>query len=175
VVEQVERTKQEIDDLHEMNPGAGRERFRYREESRGILPGLHVVADNIRDDVVNKVTGKAEALLTTDIGSLSTDKLLEWERWALRFNSMVERAQAMVIDGAQLFAPESFRLMSHLATVHTEKGALSKLTAEALLKDVAAQSADMPVATVPPKRSKKELDIQKKLDAILRNAKSRGY
>ncbi|MDE2598437.1 MAG: hypothetical protein KGL40_02310 [Rhodocyclaceae bacterium] len=175
VVEQVERTKQEIDNLYEMNPGAGRERFRYREEARGILPGLHVISDNIRENVIVQLTGKAETLLTADIGPLSTDKLLDWERWALRFDSMVERAHATVKGGTQLFSPESFRLMSYLTTVHTERSALSKLTSEALLKDVAApKDAGKPTAE-PLKLSKKQQDIQKRLEATLRNAKRLGY
>lgn len=175
VVEQVERTKQEIDNLYEMNPGAGRERFRYREEARGILPGLHVISDNIRENVIVELTGKAETLLTADIGPLSTDKLLEWERWALRFDSMVERAHATVKGGTQLFSAESFRLMSYLTTIHTERSALSKLTSEDLLKDVAApQDAGKPLAE-PPRLSKKQQDAQKRLKATLQNAKRLGY
>lgn len=175
VVEQVEQTKQEIDNQYEMNPSAGRQRFRYREETRGMLPGLSVISDNIRENVIVELTGRAETLLTTEIGPLSTDKLLEWERWSEQFDSMVKRAHATVMGGGQLFAPESFRLMSYLTTIHTERSALSKLTAEALLKDTATSMATDKPTAVPTKLSKKQQDIQKRLEATLRNAKRLGY
>jgi hypothetical protein len=151
VTEQVERTPQEIEDLQAMNPGSSREQFRYREEFRGVLPGLRILAINVRDEVVSRLTAKAETLLATSIASLPTEKLLEWEGWALRFDETLTDAQRLLAAGDAFFSPESFRLMAYVATVHTEKAALSKLTAATLLKGahVPAERKDESAAPGP--------------------------
>lgn len=89
-------------------------------------------------------------------------------------SQLTDKIQAWLQPG-QLFAPESFRLMSYLTTVHTERSALSKLTAEALLKDAATPMATDKPTTASTKLSKKEQDIQKRLKATLQNAKRLGY
>ncbi|MDA8254944.1 MAG: hypothetical protein M0Z99_04765, partial [Betaproteobacteria bacterium] len=73
------RTQKEIDDLQAMNPSTRRELLRYREDFRGVLPGLRTLSTQIRDEVVSRFTGRAESLLTTNVTPLSTDKRLEWE------------------------------------------------------------------------------------------------
>lgn len=170
VGEQVERTKKEVDDLYEMNPAGSRERFRYREEPRGVLPGLRVIADNIREDVITAVTLKADALLPLNICSLSTEKLLEWERWALHFDDIIQRARDTVAAGSQLFAPDSFRLMTYIATADSEKRALGKLSPGDLLRDKESLKPPSAIPAHPAEQSKKQRDIQKRLEATLRSA-----
>lgn len=171
VTEQIERTRQEIDDLQAMNPSGSRDRFRYREESRGVLPGLRVLATNIRDEIVVGFTNKADSLVETDIASLSTDKLLEWERWALDFDETMKRAQDIVAWGNAFFSQESFRLQAYVATVSAEKMALSKVTSAALLRE--NTYAPNGVATNPAVLTKKQRDAQKRLAATLEFAKRR--
>jgi len=173
VVEHVERTKKEIDDLCEMNPGSSRERFRYREESRGVLLGLRIIADNIREIVITNLTSKAEVLLTVNIGSLPTDKLLDWERWALRLEDKIAQARATITAGNQLFVPESFRLMAHFATTDSERFALAKLTPTALLRDEVNPTQGKATPTHPTALSKKQRDIQRRLEETLRKAQRR--
>lgn len=170
VSEQVERPEKEIDDLQAMNPGSGRERFRYRDELRGVLPGLRVLRKNIREEVVTKFTGKVEALLFTDIASLSTDKLLEWEGWALRFGDSMAEAQGLIGAGNAFFTPECFHLLTYVTTVHSEKIALSKLTVAALIKAEHRASDARSEPTEPTLLTKKQRDSQKRLAAIQRNA-----
>lgn len=170
IAEQVERTKKEVDDLYEMNPASSRERFRYREEPRGVLPGLRVIADNIREDVITAVTLKGDALLLLDIGSLSTEKLLEWERWAQHFDDIIQRARGTVAAGNQLFAPESFHLMAYIATVDTERRALVKLLPADLLRDKKSLTPASALPAHPAEQSKKQRDIQKRLEATLLSA-----
>lgn len=174
VTEQVERTGKEIDDLHAMNPGAGRERFRYRDEPRGVLPGLRVLGMNIREEVVTRFTGKAGALLSIDVPSLSTDKLLEWEGWALRFSELLSNTQGVVAAGNAFFTPECFHLLTYVANVHGEKSALTNLTVATLLKEVRRPNDAGSVSVEPIALSKKQRDLQKRLAAIQRNAGRRN-
>lgn len=167
VTEQIERGKKEIDDLHALNPGSSRENFRYKEEFRGVLQGLQILATNIREDVITQFTGKAGALLSiTSIGGLGTEKLLEWERWSVHFDEMLAQAKSTIAAGNSFFASDSFRLMAHIATLHTEKAALPKLTAASLLRNSSASST-VTIAAPSIALSKKQRDSQKKLAAIL--------
>jgi len=170
VAEQIERSKEELGNLEAMNPGVNRERFRYREESRGVLSGLRILAMTVREEVVTKFTGKAEELLSTNVAALSTDNLLEWEGWALRFDETIHAAHGVVAAGNAFFAPECFRLMGYIATVHREKAALSKLTVAKLLKDVQGSDRATTTRGEPIALSKKQRDLHKKLKAIQRKA-----
>ena len=173
VVELVERTKKDIDNLHEMNPGSSRERLRYREEMRGVLPGLGVIADNIREVVITAFTAKVEALLLLNVGTLSTEKLLEWERWALHLDDTISRARGTVTTGNQLFASESFRLMTYISTVDTERRALVKLSPKDLMQNKLNSTPGSAIPARQLAQSKKQRDIQKRLDATLRTANLR--
>lgn len=170
VTEQSERPQKEIDDLQAMNPGTRREQHRYREDFRGVLPGLRALSTQIHDEVVSQFTGKAESLLSTDIVPLSTVKLLEWEGWASAFDETLARARSVISTGNAFFSPECFRLLAYVAIVPSEKAALSKLTVPSLLKDGhgPAQAITAPVESIA--RTKKERDIQKKLAAIQRKS-----
>lgn len=179
VTEQIERTEKEIQDLQALSPGANRERFRYREEVRGALPGLAVIATNVREEVVGRLTARADALLETHVAVLPTDKLLDWERWAMNFDEAVASARKLLAGGAALFGPEGLLLLPYLTTVPAEKAALSKLTLAQLLRgedeeeeEPRATPATHP-ASQPAVLSKKQRDIQKRLEATLRAARER--
>lgn len=67
VTEQTERTQKEIDDLQAIPTATHREQLRYREDFRGVLPGLRTLSTQIRDEVVSQFTGRAESLLSTNV------------------------------------------------------------------------------------------------------------
>jgi hypothetical protein len=165
VTEQVELTQQEIDDLQAMNPGSGRGRFRYREELRGVLPGLRVLAINIYEEVISRFKSKADTIIGINVVALQTDKLLEWEGWANRFDTMFTDAQNLIADGNKFFTPECFDLLKHIAIDSADKAAISKLTVAKLLKDGTSQKN---ASVEPVAMSRNERDIQKKLAAILK-------
>lgn len=171
VTEQAVRTQKEIDDLQAMNPSTRRELLRYREDFRGVLPGLRTLSTQIRDEVVSQFTGRAESLLTTNVTPLSTDKLLEWEGWASRFDETLARARSFISTGNAFFSPECFRLLAYVAIDSSEKAALSKLTVASLLKE----RNDPARANTGPAdsfaMSKKQRDIQKKLAAMQRTSR----
>lgn len=176
VTEQLERTEQEIQDLLALNPGVVRERVRYREEVRGTLPGLTVVTTNVREEVVTNLTARAATLLETNVAALATDKLLDWERWALNFDESVASAQRLLTAGSGLFGLEGWRLLPFLATTPSEKAALAKLTPDALLRgdqDNEPRAAPAVSQAHPAELSKKQRDIQKRLNAALRSARDR--
>jgi len=174
IVESVARTKAEIDDLQAMNPGTPRDQFRYRQEGRGVLPGLRTLANNIRDDVVVQFTSKASELLATTVATLPTDKLLEWEGWAHRFDDTLARARSAIEAGKAFFAPQSFQLMVYVATVDLERAALRKASAESLVRGDGASPTSGGTAAAKLPMSKKERDIRKRLEATLRNAEKYG-
>ncbi|MCX7177051.1 MAG: hypothetical protein NT159_24645 [Proteobacteria bacterium] len=172
VVEQIERTSKEIEDLQALSPGASRESFRYRDEPRGVLQGIRVLAGNFRDDVIIRLTGRATELQHINVTSLPTDKLLDWERWAQNFDDTVTQARATISAGNALFSLESFRLMTYIATVDTERAKLKTLTVATLLR---SGSGDAQVVSVhPAKQSKRDRDSQKRLEATLQKARNKG-
>lgn len=173
VTEDIERSNDEINTLQDLNPGGSRERFRYREVSRGILPGLRVLALNIRDEIISRLTGKAAALVSADIASLATDQLLEWQQWAFHFDETLQRARDIVASANALFTPQSFQLMAYLANDSKEKAALQTLTTSILLESDSDVTRPARPNHAPMAMSKKQRDIQKRLEAIQRNAKYR--
>lgn len=170
VSEQIERTGKEIDDLHALNPGVTRASLRYRDEPRGVIPGLWVLPINIREQVVTGLVGRAEDLLVCNIAGLPTDKLLDWERWSVNFDDAFKRAGEIIAAGHALFRAESFQLMAYLTTGQREKAALALLTAADLQGGVDAKAADRDQSSI----SKKEQDGRKKLAAIKQNAGRRN-
>lgn len=168
VTEQIELTPKEIDDLLAMNPGSGRGRFRYREELRGVLPGLRVLAINIHEEVISRLKSKADTIIGINVSSLPTDKLLEWEGWAHRFDEMLADTKNLIADGNQFFTPECFDLLKYIATDLAEKAAISKLTVAKLLKEGTNKDTQKNVSVVPVAMSKKQRDSRKKLAAILK-------
>jgi|WetSurMetagenome_2_1015567.scaffolds.fasta_scaffold09484_5 hypothetical protein len=171
VNEQIERTHKEIEDMQAMNPGGSRDRFRYREEFLGQIPGLNVLAVSVREAVVTNLTAKARTLLSSSISTLTTDKLVEWEIWLNHFDERVDNARKLVADGNSFFTKDCFRLLSHIATVQTEKAALPKLTTAVLLNAVTSQMKQIVVPAEPAALSKKQRDINKRMEAMLRKPK----
>ena len=95
-----------------MTPGTSYERLRYREEVRGILPGLSVLAVNIRETLVSRLTAKARQFLETEVGTLATKDLVAWDTWGRNLDAAMQEASAVIEAGAAFFTPESFRLMA---------------------------------------------------------------
>lgn len=121
--------------------------------------------------MVTNLIAKASNLLNTSISTLATNKLVEWEIWLNHFDEKIGNARKLVADGNSFFTKDCFRLLAHIATVHTEKAELPKLTTAALLNDVTSQMKQVAVSTEPVALSKKQRDINKKLEAILRKSK----
>lgn len=169
VTEQIELTKNEIDDLQAMNPGSSRGQFRYREELRGVLPGLRVLAINIHEEVISRLKSKADTIIGINVVALPTAKLLEWEGWANRFDEMLASAKYLIVDGNQFFTPECFGLLKHIAIDSAEKAAISNLTVAKLLKDGINSDSHKNGSIEPVALSKKQRDIQKRLAATLKN------
>jgi len=168
VTDQIELSQKEIDDLQAMNTGSGRGRSRYREELRGVLPGLRVLSTNIREEVISRFKSKADTIIGTNVVALHTDKLLEWQSWANNFDEMFAGAENLIADGKQFFMPECFDLMQYIAIDSAEKSEISKLTVAKLLKDGTNMDANKSASAEPVALSKKQRDAQKKLDAIIR-------
>ncbi len=168
VMEQLERSKQEIENLQAMSPSSTREQFRYKEELRGTLSGLHVIALKIQEEVNSNFSSKADRLQEINITLLPTKQLLDWEGWVNRFDEIHDKAKSIVQAGNQLFSPASFDLMKHIAIDSAEKAALSKLTAAKLFNNARADTSKNNVPSIPAPMSKKQRDMQKRLAAILR-------
>lgn len=173
VIEQIARTEKEIQDMLALNPSARRDDIRYREEARGVLPGLALIAKPVREEVIGKLTSRAEELVETNVAALGTDKLLDWEGWALRFDENLAAAQRLLSAGDALFSLDGFRLLAFVATVPAERTALSTLSTAVLLRGAEEEGASTPHAASPTKpMSKKQRDIQKRLEATLRAARN---
>jgi hypothetical protein len=168
VTEQIELTPNEIDDLQAMTPGSSRGQFRYRDELRGVLPGLRVLATSIREEVISRFKSKADTIIGINIVALPTVELLEWQSWANHFDEMFAGAENLIADGNQFFTPECFALLKHISIDSAEKASVSKLTVAKLLIDGTNTDSHKEASVEPVALSKKQREIQKRLAAILR-------
>lgn len=166
VNQSIELSNKEFEDQKAINPKASR----FREEFRGTIPGLRLIAVNIRDEVISNLTAKADEIMSANLAPLPTGKLTEWEIWVNNFDASLENTRQLISDGTEFFTPECFHLLGLIATIQTEKTALSKLTVAALKNGSSAMvTTKKSAAAEPATLSKKDRDRQKKLEAMLRN------
>lgn len=173
VSEQIELTPAEFEQRKAIDSRASR----YREEYRGTLPGLGILAENVHDVVITRLVAKADELREVDLSSMATNQLLEWQRWSTDFDEAFGNAKKLVAAGERLFTKESFQLMSLLVINHVEKAAVAKLAAADLINGRSATTGIQSGAAAgsnQPMLSKKQRDLQKKYDAIARNSRERN-
>lgn len=170
VIEVTERSEREISELMALRPSARKEDLRYKEELRGHLAGLSIWTTNIREMVVTRLTSKCAEVLEANAGTLPLDRLLEYQRWAHRFEESLEAAHAIVNAGDRFFATESFQLMQQIASVASEKTRLGRLKPRQLLQSDDNDAEAENRKAVPMKESKKDADRRRKADALIARA-----
>lgn len=159
VFESIRRSEDEIETLMAAGSGRRREDFLFREEMKGRIPGLKIFATRLRELIVTNLVDRAEALRDTELGSISTDKLLDLDRWAFDFDESLESAKSLLAAGKAFFTPETFQLLACLPLPKTDIDALKTLTASSLGKPSPGDVKQ--TKPHPATLSKKETDRQK--------------
>lgn len=129
----VERTDAEIEDLLAINPRQSREALRYREVPRGRIAGLGFFTADAGGIVFEVLARQSETFLSLSaLHKLTTEKLLEWERWLNNLDENIKQGERIAADGEAFFTEANLRLLAAIAQDLKEQKVISTLKPAAL-------------------------------------------
>jgi hypothetical protein len=134
VMDSVERTKGEIEDILAANPHQNRESLRFREIEKGRIAGLQLFSFNIRQSISQELVSKAQELIALDIDAqkLKTEVLVKWESWLNSFDERIEEAMNFVNKAEEFFSEENYQLIASLPLPRPESSLLKQIKTSAL-------------------------------------------
>lgn len=172
IVEELERTEQEIEQLIDRGTFQTRAQARYYQISRGEIRGLESANQRCPIDDLYK---SADRLRLMDPLLLSTRDLLSSARALEDLPIGIESARRWLANAERFLTPANFEVLSHLPLHDDERRRLAALTLEQL--DAAIPHGEMPAkrtACAPSGSAPKNKRIDKharRLEAQLRAAK----
>ncbi len=126
LVEEVERTEDEIDDAMAMSPGQRREALKYRQVLRGRITGLPFVIA-AATGVFELRARSAEFWDLQGLHAMGIDKLLAWERWLDDFDGQLEKAGRLATDGEAFFKESNLTQLALIAQDGREKREIARI------------------------------------------------
>lgn len=114
VMNSIERTRGEIEDILAANPHQNHESLRFREVENGRIAGLELFSFNIRESISQELVSKAQELIALDIDAqkIKTEVLIQWEIWLNALNDRLEEAMNFVNKVEGFFSEENYQLIA---------------------------------------------------------------
>jgi hypothetical protein len=126
VVDAVERTAQEIEELLAINPQQNREALRYKEVPRGRIAGLRFLGADTAAATLDALQQRRDEFFALEgLNAMAIDRLFEWERWINGLDDRLKEADRLAADGEAFFTAENFKIISLLAQDEKQRKAIS--------------------------------------------------
>jgi len=128
LVEDVERSEQEIEDSLAINPNQKREALRYRQVPRGRIAGLSFLIADANGVVFDELQRRSEEFRSLEgLHAMAIDKLLEWERWLNNLDARLKEAERIATDGEAFFTDGNLQLLALIAQNPKEKRGITRI------------------------------------------------
>lgn len=140
VMDSIERTRDEIEDILATNPYQNRDSLRFREVEKGRIVGLQLFSFNIRESISQELVSKAQELMTLDIDAqkLKTEVLLQWESWLNLLHERIEEAMSFVNKADEFFSEGNYQLIASFPLPPKESFMLKQIKTASLDESMSA-------------------------------------
>lgn len=150
VMDSIERTRDEIEDILAANPHQNRESLRFREAEKGRIAGLQLFSFNIRESISQELVSKAQELIVLDIDAqkLKTEVLIQWESWLNLFHERLEEAMSFVNKAEEFFSEENYQLIASFPLPPKESFMLKQIKTASFDESTSAHERENEIGTV---------------------------
>lgn len=149
VMDSIERTRDEIEDILATNPHQNRESLRFREVEKGRIAGLQLFSFNIRESISQELVSKAQELIALDIDAqkLKTEVLIQWESWLNLLHERLEEAMSFVNKAEGFFSEGNYQLIASFPLPPKESFMLKQIKSASLDESMSAYERENEIDT----------------------------
>ena len=149
VMDSIERTRDEIENILATNPHQNRDSLRFREVEKGRIAGLQLFSFNIRESISQELVSKAQELLALDINAqiLKTTELIQWESWLNMLQERFEDATSFVKKAEEFFSEGNYQLIASFPLLPKESFMLKQIKTASLDESMSVHERENEIDT----------------------------